>query len=113
MKEEMKTYQAEMKATVSVILQEMKSQTEETKDRPEKRKAIAEELEVVTERQQVPNKEAAVEIIGVVKDRSGDQWPAVGCRYPLKRRTKENVLCGKPKGLSRRDVWRSRYATVA
>jgi hypothetical protein len=62
-----------------VILQEMKSRREETMACPEKRKAVPEEIEVITERQKVPNKEAAEEVIEVLMDRSEEQRPAVEC----------------------------------
>jgi hypothetical protein len=48
---------------------------------------------------EVPHEEAAVQTIGALKDRSGDQQPAVECRSPLKRRTRDDVVCGARKGL--------------
>jgi hypothetical protein len=56
------------------------------------------ETEAVTARQEVPDDEAAIETIGALNDRSGNQRPAVGCRNPLKMPTKDNVVRGTPKG---------------
>jgi hypothetical protein len=54
MKDEMNTGQAEIKATVSAILQQRKSWREEMKACPEKRKAIPEETEGSAERSKSP-----------------------------------------------------------
>jgi hypothetical protein len=48
--------------------------------------------------QEVPNEEAAVEMIGALKDRLEDQRPVVGCRKSRKRRTKGDVVRGTTKG---------------
>jgi hypothetical protein len=63
----------------------------------EKMELIPEEVEVVAERQKVPNEEA-VEAIGAPEDRLGDQRPGMRCRNPLKRRTKDDVVRRTPKG---------------
>jgi hypothetical protein len=70
--------------------------------------ANPEEIEALAGRQEMPNKEAAVETMGALEDRSGDQQQAVGYRNPRKRRTKDPVKDGR----SRRDVGRSRSATT-
>jgi hypothetical protein len=59
---------------------------------------MATESDAVAEHQEVPNGQAAVETIGALEDRSGDKRPAGGYRNPLKRRTKDDVVRGIPKG---------------
>jgi hypothetical protein len=88
----MKTGQAEMKATVSAILQEMKSWQEEMKACTEKRDAIPEEGSVIVEHQKVLNEEAAVETTGALEDRSGDQLLIMGYKNPQKRWIKGNLI---------------------
>jgi hypothetical protein len=58
----------------------------------------ATESGAVAEHQEVPNGQDPVEIIGELEDRSGDQRPAGGYRNPLKRRIKDDVVRGTPKG---------------
>jgi hypothetical protein len=58
----------------------------------------ATESRAVAEHQEIPNDEAAVETIGALEDRSGDQQSAVGYRTPLKRRTQDEVLRGASEG---------------
>jgi hypothetical protein len=59
---------------------------------PEKREAIPEEGEVIVVHQKVPNEEAAVETIGVLEDRSGDQRLIMGYKNPQKRRIIGNAI---------------------
>lgn len=73
-----------MKATISAILQEMKSY-------PEKREAIP-EGEVIAQHQKVPNEEAAADTIRALEDRSGDHQLLMVFKYPQKRRIKGNVI---------------------
>jgi hypothetical protein len=63
----------------------------------DKMEANPDEMEAVVEHQKFPNEEVAVEIIGALKDCSGDQQQAVGYRNPLKRRTQDNDIRGTPK----------------
>jgi hypothetical protein len=56
-----------------------------------------EEIEAVAELQEVPSEKAAVETVGALKDRSGDQLPTVGYLNLLRRQTKDDVR-GTPKG---------------
>jgi hypothetical protein len=58
----MKTGQAEMKATVSAIVQEMKSWWEKTKAYPEKWDANPEEMKSIVEHQEVPKERATVKL---------------------------------------------------
>jgi hypothetical protein len=95
MKEEMKASQEGMKATVRVILQEM-SWREETKACPEQQEGI-QRKEIIVSSQKFPNKEASVETIRAMEDRSGDQQLAVGYQNPWKRRIKGHVIQGTPK----------------
>jgi hypothetical protein len=50
------------------------------------------EIEAIVEHQKIPNKEAAVETVGALKDRSRDQELAVEYQNPLKKWTKDGVL---------------------
>jgi hypothetical protein len=47
-------------------------------------------IEFKSEHQEVPNKEVAVEAIGALEDRYGDQRLAVRCHGQLKKRTQGN-----------------------
>jgi hypothetical protein len=60
--------------------------------------ASREKPEAVAMHQEVPNEEAAAEAVGAQEDRSGDQRPTVGYRNPQKRRIKDNVVQGTPRG---------------
>jgi hypothetical protein len=55
----------------------MKSWLEETMACPRKREAIPEEIEVIAENQDVPNKETSEEMVGALKDLSKDWHLAV------------------------------------
>jgi hypothetical protein len=46
--------------------------------------------------QEVPNKEATVETIGALEDRSGNQQPTAGYQNPWKRWAKVNAVQGAP-----------------
>jgi hypothetical protein len=59
----MKTGEVEMKATVSVILQEMKSWREEAKVYPEKRMGNSEEMKSVAVHEELTKEEAAVKTL--------------------------------------------------
>jgi hypothetical protein len=54
--------------------------------------ANPEETEAITEHQEDPSEEAAVETIGTLGDRSGDQRLAMGYWNPWKRWAKDNVI---------------------
>lgn len=58
----------------------------------------ATEPDVAAEHHEIPNEQTAVETIGALEGRSGDQRPAGGYRNPLKRRTKDDDVRGTPKG---------------
>jgi hypothetical protein len=45
--------------------------------------ANPEEINAVEDHWEIPNKEAAVETIGALKDRSRDQWMAMGYQKPV------------------------------
>jgi hypothetical protein len=55
-------------------------------------------MEAVATHQQVPNEEAAVEIIGAQEDRTVNQQTTVGYRNPRKRRAKDNIIRRAPNG---------------
>jgi hypothetical protein len=93
---EMKAWREELKTCQEPGRSEIKAGVEEVKATD--LEVILEEVEVVAKCQKVPNEEAAVEAIGAPKDRSGDQRPALGCKNPLKRRTKDDIVHGNPKG---------------
>jgi hypothetical protein len=60
------------------------------------------ESDAVVDHQEVPNGQAAVETVGALEDRSGDQRPARRYQNTLKRRFKDNVVLETPKdGCSR------------
>jgi hypothetical protein len=85
MKEEMKTGQVEMKATLSAILQQMKSWQEAAKAYPEKWVTIPEEIEVIAECETVLKEEEAMETTGALEDRSGDLQLTMGYQNSQKR----------------------------
>jgi hypothetical protein len=58
----------------------------------------ATESDAAAVHQEIPNEQTAVETIGALEGRSGDQRPAGGYRNPLKRRTKDSDARGTPKG---------------
>jgi hypothetical protein len=65
-----------------------------TEGRTDLEEMKATESEAIAEQQEVPNEEAAVEIVPALEDRSGDHQPAVRYRNPLKRRTQGDVIRG-------------------
>jgi hypothetical protein len=92
----------------------MKSWREETKACSEKWKTIPEEIEVVVERQKVPDEEAAVETIRAVEDRYEDQQLALGYWNPWKGRSRTKLYKEPLKdGCSGTDYRRSRNSTTA
>jgi hypothetical protein len=92
----LKIGQVEMKATVSAIIQEMRSWREETKAYPEKQEANPEEMKSIAEHQEVPKEEAAVNTVRASKKRYGGPNLTVGRRWQLKKRTQgDGTPCRK------------------
>jgi seryl-tRNA synthetase len=90
MKEEIKSGEAEMKATVNAILQKMKSWREETKAYTEKQEANPEGMRSAAEHPEVPKEEAAVKIVRALKKRYGDWNLAVRCCRQPQKQTQDN-----------------------
>jgi oligoribonuclease (3'-5' exoribonuclease) len=89
--EKMDDGQEETKAQVGSLASRIDANQEEMKAMLdaclELVKAYPGELQSVAVHQEVPKDEAALEIIGALKDRPADRYLAVGCRRQTKRRT--------------------------
>jgi hypothetical protein len=106
MKEEIKSGQAEIKATVSAILQKMTSWWEETKACLQKMGAYPEKMKCVAKNQDVPKEEAAVTTVRAVKKRYGDRHLAIRRRRQLRKRPQDEGGSRKKLVVARRGMTR-------